>query len=472
MKKIIVAISSVLLGLLIAFTLKLDVRAAEAQTLPVNISISNGNGAGNITDNNYNTALSFKAGDTVTVSSDSGIKGLYIAWDRIPSPWTLNDGASDILCGQNGFLHEYVEIPSCPNSFTMKFDTDCSICYLNCYGEGDLPSNVQVWQPSCEKADIMIMSSHADDEVLFFGGILPTYAKEYDAAVQIVYLTEFWTTTPIREHEKLDGLWTCGITNYPVCGDFKDVYCSDLDNAKLQYSEDDITLYMTQTIRRFKPQVVVTHDINGEYGHGFHCLVFECTKNAVEFATDENYDPDSASVYGVWDVPKTYSHLWAENQIRLDLRHPIESMGGKTALEIASEGYTKHVSQQWCWFYVSDEYEYSCADFGLMRTSVGVDENNDLMDHLKTYKVQEEERIAAEEEAARLEKEAKEKEELEAKQQEEEKALEEEKQQKKSNAVMIVLFVVLAVVILVAIIIVVKTSVNRNKRRRNRRNRY
>ena len=33
-------------------------------------------------------------------------------------------------------------------------------------------------------------------------------------------------------------------------------------------------------------------------------------------------------------------------------------MDGMTAVEVATAAYKRHVSQQWCWFYVSDEYEY------------------------------------------------------------------------------------------------------------------
>ena len=87
----------------------------------------------------------------------------------------------------------------------------------------------------------------------------------------------------------------------------------------------------------------------------------------------------------MWDVPKTYLHLWDENPIRLNCRKPLDAFGGRTAVEAAALAYTKHVSQQWCWFYVSDDYEYSIADFGLYRTTVGPDTGNDMMESLTSY---------------------------------------------------------------------------------------
>ena len=48
------------------------------------------------------------------------------------------------------------------------------VCDISVFSEGDLPQWVQVWQPQCEKADIMLLSTHSDDEQLFFAGLLPS----------------------------------------------------------------------------------------------------------------------------------------------------------------------------------------------------------------------------------------------------------------------------------------------------------
>ena len=104
---------------------------------------------------------------------------------------------------------------------------------------------------------------------------------------------------------------------------------------------------------------------------------------------DSDKYPESAAEYGVWNVAKTYIHLYGENKIKLDCRPPLDNLGGRTALEAATAAYKKHVSQQWCWFYVSDTYEYSISDFGLYRTTVGEDTGNDMMEHITSYEEQE-----------------------------------------------------------------------------------
>ncbi|MCM1186894.1 MAG: PIG-L family deacetylase [Lachnoclostridium sp.] len=376
----------------------LPAMSVSAEELNARIVFSGGGDSKSLQDGSYSTARSFGKGDTVTVSSKDGssISGIYMIWDSPVKPWTLTTDNGDISCGEHGFLHEYISLESPTASAVITVPEDgMRISDIRIFGEGGLPEDVQIWNPPVEKADIMLVAAHADDEILFLGGIIPTYAVVRGAQLQVVYMSEFWSTTGIREHEKLDGLWAAGLTNYPVCGNFKDVYSDNIETAKKQYSLDDMTEYLAGEIRRCKPLVIVTHDENGEYGHGFHMLTSKAVTDAVEAAADKTAYEESAVAYGVWDTPKTYLHLYGENKIRLNLREPIGAMGGRTALEIAADAYKQHVSQQWCWFYVSDDYKYSCADFGLYRTRVGEDSGNDLLENLKTYRVQEEEAQAA-----------------------------------------------------------------------------
>ncbi len=371
---------------------------AYADELTGSFTLSNGGDVSALTDDSHYSVVNFTNGDTITITStdNSSISGIYITWDSKAVPWTLGTDSGDISCGNNGFLHEYVALENASTKVTINIPTDeMRISSIRIFNEGELPHDVQVWNPPCEKADIMVVASHADDEILFFGGILPTYAYIHDADIQVVYMSHFWHGQKVREHEKLDGLWESGIRNYPVCGNFEDLYSEDIATAESQYNYGDMVNYLISEIRRFTPQVVVTHDVNGEYGHGFHMLTSKAVREAVETAGDATAHSESTTTYGVWDTPKLYLHVYEENKIRLDLRTPIEEdYLNRTALDIAISAYKEHVSQQWCWFYVSDDYKYSCADFGLYRTLVGADTTDDILCNIKTYKVQ-----AAEEEA-------------------------------------------------------------------------
>ena len=335
---------------------------------------------------------------TVTAKDGSPIGAVYVKWNKAVTPYTLITDSEELPCGGNGFLHEFIALdnPSTSLTFQIPGEKPMGIYEIRIFTDNNVPDDVQIWEPVCERPDILLISAHADDEILFMGGIIPTYVPQ-GARVQVAYVTEFWTTTPVREHEKLDGLWVDGLRTYPVCGNFKDVYCENLADAEKKYDVNEITAFVRECIERFEPQVVVTHDFNGEYGHGFHQITAKAVAQALEQSS--------------YDVPKAYFHLYSENKIHMDLNQPIEAMGGKTALEIAKDAYLRHKSQQWCWFYVSDTYKYSCADFGLYKTSVGIDETNSMLDHLELRADQE-----RREEEERLEKERLERERLEKEQ--------------------------------------------------------
>lgn len=469
--------------IIMAMCFSVTAKADVAEELDYSVEMSNGGSGSNIKDGSYHTSVNFNAGDYVTIHSEQNIYGFYVVWGLPVEEWTLSANGTDSVQGKNEFLHDYIEFSEGVTEFTMKMDNGNQMLYIECYGEGELPEDVQVWEPSCEKADILLISSHADDEILFFGPILPIYAREKDMDVQVAYFSQYWTGATIREHEKLDGLWHSGVRNYPVTADFDDYYADDLEHAKELFGYDKTLDWIVSLIREFKPQVVVCQDFDGEYGHGTHKLTAAATAEAVEISMDENSYPESAQLYGVWDVPKTYVHIYQENQIVLPCREPLASFDGKTALEIAQESYLKHVSQQWCWYYVDDEYEYSCAKYGLYRSTVGADTGNDMMENLKSYKVQEEERLKAEQES--IAKEEAESESMsiaeaesisEAASIEAEREAENKADKEKRNTILIIVLVVVVVIFVPALIYFFalvragkQSDKARNKRRKRRK---
>ena len=344
-----------------------------------------------ISTRSYHSTVSLAAGSTVTLTpTDPGqkISALYIVWSKVPGSWALGYNGKSETFGQNGYLHEFVALEGGAEEVTLTVEGDESLCFIRAFGPGELPSDVQIWEPVCEKADILVLPAHADDEILFFGGILAEYAGQQDLAVQVAYFSQY--EYGIREHEKLDGIWTCGVRHYPVSGPFPDVYQETPDQARAYFKQDAALAFYLEQLRRFQPQVCIVHDAAGEYGNGTHQFVVQVLREALEQSSDPAVCPESAEQYGVWDVPKTYLHLWKENPIHLDCRRSLSAFDGKTALEVAAEAYKKHVSQQQLWFYVSDEGPYSIAQFGLYRTTVGPDTGSDIMEHLVPYAQQSE----------------------------------------------------------------------------------
>ena len=357
-----------------------------------------------------------KAGGSIKITSEKGFSRIYIEWEGIPGEWTLKAGDTELACGQNGFQHEYVELPADVTEARLEMPKGGKIHKIRAYpaDEQPLPSSIQIWEPQPERADVVVFATHPDDEVLFLGGAVATLAAQKGLTVEVVHLMGYRNVTPEREHERLNGIWTLGVKQYPVAGRFDAKYTKGYKEYSGEIKDTFvITEYVVEMIRRFRPQIVITQDLKGEYGHIRHKRLAAAVAKAVENSMDPEFCPESAEKYGVWDVPKTYLHLYSKNKIVLDLRQPIAALGGKTALAAAKAAYKKHESQQFCWFYVTDDPDDEKSDqinasyFGLYRTTVGTDTGNDMTEHIVSYA--EQERIAAEEaalERAKAEEEA------------------------------------------------------------------
>ena len=495
-KKQIVASGALIIAMcVIIFSLTMTAFAAEeAQNLTdsLSISFSDGQGVGNVTDDSIETFVSVGGGSTVNISCDTPMSGFYIMWNKIPGEWSYVIDGSEHAAGENGFLHEYIALDSPSAQITINIPQDgAQITDIYAFSEGELPDWVQVWEEPLERADILLLSTHSDDEQLFFAGLLPYYAIERQAYVQVVYMTNHWDTTT-RPHEQLNGLWTVGIRNYPIISEFPDDARSlgstsestqtVLERARSVYNEDDWIRFEVEMIRRFKPQVVVGHDINGEYRHGAHILNTDALMQAVELSGDETYDPDTAEEYGVWDVKKTYIHLYDQNQIVMDYDTPYESMGGKTPFEMSKLGYACHLSQQWTWFTdwishdkATDIATYSPCQFGLYRTTVGEDvQKNDMLENITPWAeiiAQEEADRLAQEEADRLSQEAAESAQQSQAEQSAQNAAEQGSESGSKNRIGIWIIVAVVVIVILAGALYLIGMINARKRARRRRRR-
>lgn len=336
-----------------------------------------------LTDGNTETV---GAGEIKLTGGDRMIGSVYLIWETVPDQWTLVADGKEITCGTNGFLHEYIELDEPATEVILK--TQVWLCDVYAFEpDSVIPDWVQIWQQPWDDADLLLFPTHADDEFVFFGGMAPYYGAERGLKVQVVYLTHHWIQDPRRPHELLAGLWEAGITAYPIMGVFHDAYASSLEAAERQVSRDAVLEFQVEILRRFRPSVVIGHDLDGEYGHGYHMLNARCLTEAVELAADPSYDPDSAAQYGTWDTPKLYLHLYEKNRIVMDWYVPLESFGGAAAIDVAKAAYAYHVSQHVYSFYVYGEGDaYDSRRFGLYRSTVGEDiVGGDVFENITSY---------------------------------------------------------------------------------------
>lgn len=365
-----------------------------------------------LVDKDIDTYVESDGRCSVTLMHELGIASLYLMFDLPYGSYiVLNaETGQPFTAGTNGYLHEYLDLVeafgAAPTSVTLMFEEgSVRLSEIYAFSKGATPDFVQKWDAPLEnKTDILLLSTHGDDEQLFFAGLLPLYAGEKKAGVQVAYLTDHRSTTNRRIHEMLNGLWAVGCTTYPVMADFPDFRIDSLQGTyeefdRLGVSEERLLKYVVELLRRFKPKVVVGHDIDGEYGHGMHMVYTDCLRKALEVSNDETFLPELAQQYGLWDVPKTYLHLYSENLIEINYDKPLAAFGAMTAFEVTQRlGYPCHKSQQNSWFTdwiygendeitkASQITRYNPSRFGLYRSTVGADvKKNDFLENLLTY---------------------------------------------------------------------------------------
>ena len=385
----------------------------------------------------------------ITIKSDKPIGGLYLMFDLECGPYSVTDPATgkSFTAGTNGFLHEYLNIEKALGSVTtlsLAFPEKVRLSEIQVFSRGTLPEKVQQWgAPLDGGADLVLFSTHGDDEHLFFAGLLPTYGAEKGYRVQVVYLTDHRNDTDYRVHEMLNGLWNVGIRTYPVFGSFADFRIDSLEGSYDWYqtrygtSQEELLEFVVTQIRRFRPLVAVGHDLQGEYGHGMHRVYADLLTKAVSITADSSVFPESAKTYGTWEIPKLYLHLYGDDHTVIDYDSPLKAFDGMTAFEVSQKfGFPSHESQQWPmfveWIYgtygeitkASQIKTYNPSYFGLYHTTVGPDaKKNDFFENQLTYAQQEEQ---ARQEQERLEQEQQEQERLDRLEQE---RLEQERQE-------------------------------------------
>lgn len=340
-----------------------------------------------VRDGRHRSCRAIFANQKLTIESETPFSSLYLQWNEVPGPYSIVWDGGSVECGRYGFLHEYIQLPEPVGCVRFAFEDQIThnLCEVDVLTEGYAPKGIQTWLPPCEEADILIFPTHSDDDTLFFGTLIAYYAIERQLVIQTAFMVEH-TYYPERGHERLNGLWEMGIRHYPILGTAQDSPISNFNEAMAFYGDYHIRQWQVEQIRRFRPLVVVGHDLNGEYGNGGHKVNAYYLVQAVEQASDPDAYPELTQKYGTWDVPKLYLHLYPQNVILMDVETVLQNDPyGRTAFEIAEDAYDHHVSQhKWGYYHVQYNADpaMDCRPFGLYRTLVGLDTTADIMDNI------------------------------------------------------------------------------------------
>ncbi len=345
-------------------------------------------------DNTYSTTVHFVEGDWFSVRWDpekAPVAAVYWEWRYIPTR------AKMAFLDENGAVleeREYGNVIRFITVFPPEEAREVRMTVLE--GEGDmaelfaykqrqieLQPKLVSWEEPLDKADLMLVEAHGNDDVLIFGAVIPTCVERgYSVTV-----ADICCDTIGRQRKSSGGSYHLGLRNFKTFFEFTDFLSYEYDKHKAEWFKEgqpDPVELLTAELRRVRPEVVVTHDPSiGDFHSGVNKLVAEITQEAVIAAADPTRYPDSAEKYGAWQVKKLYCHMYPENPIFIDVDTPLESFGGKTARQLAVEGMKMWNVEERSKINNIHKGKYMPSDYGLVFSTVGEDvEKNDFMENI------------------------------------------------------------------------------------------
>ena len=375
--------------MLLALTLAGACTAAESRNITKACryhATVNDDDARRVTGNNYDRYWSGRGGKlSVTLPKGETAQGLQLSFyeSAVPVKVEALDRKGHVTAETvyaDRYLNAYLALPSegAYRVTSTEAGANLRINRVQVFAGDTTPPEAQCWRETEGTLDLLHVVTHPDDELVWFGGLLPTYAGDRGMNVLVAYAATGGALKTGRLNELLDGLWVCGVTNYPVFAGFADFNLPTVKAVTNRWGETAAEAWCTGLIRRYRPKVVVTQDLRGESGHTQHKALAAAVANAVTvWSGDGNYDPESAALYGTYTPQKLYIHRYRQNEIYMEWELPLAAFGGKSSADVAREAFKKHVSQKGTHYHIYMSGPLDSRYFGLYFSRVGEDVKKD-----------------------------------------------------------------------------------------------
>ena len=189
---------------------------------------------------------------------------------------------------------------------------------------------------------LLLVHAHPDDETIGNGATMAKYVAE---GVQVTLVTctlgeEGEVLVPELAHLAADqddqlgqhrvgelatAMEALGVRDHRFLGGagrYRDsgmmgLPTNDRPDAFWQADVEKAAAHLVQVIREVRPQVLVTYDENGGYGHPDHIQAHRVAMRAAELAADPGYAPDGGEP---WEIAKIYWNAVPESWLREGMR--------------------------------------------------------------------------------------------------------------------------------------------------------
>jgi N-acetyl-1-D-myo-inositol-2-amino-2-deoxy-alpha-D-glucopyranoside deacetylase len=201
---------------------------------------------------------------------------------------------------------------------------------------------------------LLLVHAHPDDETISNGATMAKYAAA-GAHVTLVTCTlgeEGEVLVPglahlaadqedrLGAHRKTElaaAMRVLGISDYRLLGGtgrYRDsgmmgVPSNDRPDSFWLADLDEASAHLVAVIREVRPQVLLTYDENGGYGHPDHIQAHRVAMRAAELAGIDGYRPELGEP---WEIPKVYWNALPDSVLREGLRR-LRDAGDATAFE-------------------------------------------------------------------------------------------------------------------------------------------
>jgi len=201
---------------------------------------------------------------------------------------------------------------------------------------------------------LLLVHAHPDDETISNGATMAKYTAA-GAHVTLVTCTlgeEGEVLVPALAHLAADqedrlgahrktelaaAMRVLGISDYRLLGGtgrYRDsgmmgVPSNDRPDSFWLADLDEASAHLVAVIREVRPQVLLTYDENGGYGHPDHIQAHRVAMRATELAGVDGYRPELGES---WEIPKVYWNALPDSVLREGLRR-LRDAGDATAFE-------------------------------------------------------------------------------------------------------------------------------------------
>ncbi|KQP66511.1 MULTISPECIES: N-acetyl-1-D-myo-inositol-2-amino-2-deoxy-alpha-D-glucopyranoside deacetylase [Nocardioides] len=246
------------------------------------------------------------------------------------------------------------------------------------------PAHASQQPPAATPAEqrLLLVHAHPDDETIGQGATMAQYAAQ-GRSVTLVTCTAGEMgeiLVPELEHlaadkedrlgehrrgEIADAMAALGVTDHRWLGGFGHYRDSGMqwhadghavaaddvhDNAFSRADLTEAATLLVEVIREVRPQVLVTYDEFGGYGHPDHIQAHRVAMYAAQLAAVPSYRPDLGAA---WDIAKVYWGAMSESRMRAGLR-ALRDAGDTTSFEgMDPDGPLPH--------FVTADDDLSCA---------------------------------------------------------------------------------------------------------------